>query len=261
MIMTVALDTPIRTGAQNLARILEAALPSLLVFETPDCEPCRNLEPTLKTLAVDFAGKVLIVRVEDAQQEQVARRFNVRHAPTLVLWQQGKEIGRIEGAARSDKIRDHLNYLLGKGIRPAATTGPSITLPGAVTGNLPGANHVKQDHRSPGNDGSTPRNVTDATFEAQVLRSPLPVLVDFWAPWCGPCRMVSPAVEEIGRQHAGQMKVVKVNTDENPAYTSRLGIQGIPTLIIFRNGREVDRIVGAAPKPQLQSWVERIIGA
>jgi thioredoxin len=83
--------------------------------------------------------------------------------------------------------------------------------------------------------------------------------VDFWEPWCGPCRMVSPAVEEIGKQHAEQMKVAKVNTDENPAYASRLGIQGIPTLILFRNGREVDRIVGAAPKQQLQEWIARKI--
>ena len=255
--MTVALDTPIRTSAQNLPRILDAALPSLLVFETPDCDPCRNLEPTLKSLAGDFAGKVLIVRVEDAQHEDVARRFNVRHAPTLVLWQRGKEVGRIEGAARSDKIRDHLNYLLGIGIRPATTTGPSVTLPGKMVDSLPGAYPVRTEERPQTQSSDTPQNVTDATFEAQVLRSPLPVLVDFWAPWCGPCRMVSPAVEEIGRLHAGRMKVVKVNTDENPAYASRLGIQGIPTLILFRNGREVDRIVGAAPKAQIQEWVAR----
>ncbi len=251
--MTVALDTPIRTGAQNLERILSASLPSLLVFETPDCEPCRNLEPTLKSLAGDFAGKVLIVRVEDAQQAELVRRFNVRHAPTLVLWQRGREIGRIEGAARSDKIRDHLNYLLGNGIRPAATTGPSITIPGVWSGGNP----ASPDHQAPAKETHSPQNVTDATFESQVLRSPLPVLVDFWAPWCGPCRMVSPAVEEIGKQHSGQMKVVKVNTDENPGYASRLGIQGIPTLILFSKGREVDRVVGAAPKPQLQAWVER----
>jgi thioredoxin len=257
--MTVAFDTPIRTGAQNLQRILDASMPSLLVFETPDCKPCRDLEPTLNSLAGDFAGKVLIVRVENAQQEAVARRFNIRHAPTLVLWQSGKEVGRIEGAARSDKIRDHLNYLMGNGIRPATTTGPSITFSGNTSGNLPDANSVKQEQRSPAKEAYIPENVTDATFEAQVLRSPLPVLVDFWAPWCGPCRMVSPAVEEIGKQHAGQIKVAKVNTDENPAYASRLGIQGIPTLILFRNGREVDRIVGAAPKQQLQEWVERII--
>ena len=254
--MTVALDTPIRTGAQNLQRILDASLPSLLVFEKPDCEPCRKLEPDLKSLAGDFAGKALIVRVEDAQDEEVMRRFNLRNVPTLVLWQRGKEVGRIEGAARGDKIRDHLNFLVGNGIRPATTSGPSITLPGKTPGTLRGAGPAKHEHRSPVKETIAPRDITDATFEAQVLRSPLPVLVDFWAPWCGPCRMVSPVVEEIGRQQAGKMNVVKVNTDENPVYVSRLGVQGIPTLILFRDGREVDRIVGAAPKPQLQAWID-----
>lgn len=252
--MTVAFDIPIRTSSQNLQRILDAKLPSLLVFETPDCEPCRALEPALKSLAGDFAGKVLIVRVDDAQQGEVAKRFNLRHAPTLVFWQAGREVDRIEGAARSDKIRDHLDYLLGKGIRPATTTGPSINLPG-----IDESRHIPQTpvNQTPVRNTRHPLDVTDATFDAQVLRSPEPVLVDFWAPWCGPCRMVSPAVEEIGSQHAGQMKVVKVNTDENPVHASRLGIQGIPTLILFRNGREVDRIVGAAPKPALQKWVEQ----
>jgi thioredoxin len=258
--MTVALDTPIRTASQNLGRILDASLPSLLVFETPDCEPCRKLEPALKSLAVDFAGKVLIVRVEDAQQEAVARRFNVRHAPTLVLWQRGQEIGRIEGAAHIEIIRDHLNYLSGHGLRPATASGPSLTLPGYLPNNSPGTNSVKQAPQPTAQETYAPQNVTDATFEAQVLRSPLPVLVDFWAPWCGPCRMVSPVVEEIGRQRAGKMKLVKVNTDENPLHASRLGIQGIPTLILFQTGRELDRMVGAAPKTQLQSWIERIIG-
>ena len=252
--MTVALDTPIRTGVQNLQRILDATLPSLLVFETPDCEPCRTLEPALKSLAGDYAGKVLIVQVEDSSQEGVARRFNLRHAPTLVLWQRGKEVGRIEGAARSDKIRDHIDYLLGSSIRPATTTGPSIA--------IPGASEIKQSPQTaagqaPAGGVNHPIDVSDKTFEAQVLHSSQPVLVDFWAPWCGPCKMVSPAVEEIGRQHAGYLKVAKVNTDENPAYASRLGIQGIPTLILFRNGREVDRVVGAAPKQTLQSWIDQ----
>jgi thioredoxin len=99
--------------------------------------------------------------------------------------------------------------------------------------------------------------VSDGSFDKEVLRSPVPVLVDFWAPWCGPCRMVSPIVEELGREYKGQLKVAKVNTDDNPRRAGGLGIQGIPTLILFNNGREVDRIVGAAPKPMLKQFIER----
>jgi thioredoxin 2 len=84
----------------------------------------------------------------------------------------------------------------------------------------------------------------------------VPVLVDFWAPWCAPCRMVSPAVEQLGRDFAGRMKVVKLNVDDAPEISARYGVQGIPLLVILNHGNEVDRLVGAAPPPQLREWVE-----
>ena len=101
--------------------------------------------------------------------------------------------------------------------------------------------------------------LTEENFESEVLKSNVPVLVDFWAPWCGPCRMVAPIVEELGRQFAGRLRVAKVNTDDHHYRAGSLGIQGIPTLIMFKNGREVDRIVGAVSKPVLQSRVERAL--
>jgi thioredoxin len=85
-------------------------------------------------------------------------------------------------------------------------------------------------------------------FGAEVLDETIPTAVDFWAPWCGPCRIVSPILDEIARRFPGKIKVVKVNTDENPDLSLRYGIQGIPTVILFREGKEVDRLVGAAPK-------------
>ncbi len=99
--------------------------------------------------------------------------------------------------------------------------------------------------------------VSDATFEQDVLKSDVPVLVDFWAPWCAPCRIVGPIVEEIGDEYDGKIKVAKVNTDENPTQATALGIRGIPTLILFKDGAEADRVVGAVPKAMLTQFVER----
>jgi thioredoxin 1 len=106
---------------------------------------------------------------------------------------------------------------------------------------------------------SVAAQVTDSTFKQEVLESEVPVLVDFWAPWCGPCRMVAPIVDEIAVQYEGQVKVVKVNTDENPSVASQYGIRSIPTLMIFKGGQRVDMVVGAVPKTTLSNTLEKYL--
>src|SRR4030095_5607770 len=95
---------------------------------------------------------------------------------------------------------------------------------------------------------SAPVVVTAASFAEQVERSPLPVLVDLWAPWCGPCRTIAPVLEQLAAEMAGRVRIAKVNVDENPEISARFRVQGIPTLLAFKDGREVDRLVGAHPK-------------
>ena len=104
---------------------------------------------------------------------------------------------------------------------------------------------------------SSVTQVTDATFQQEVLESELPVLVDFWAPWCGPCRMVAPVVDEIATQYDGQVKVVKLDTDQNPNTASQYGIRSIPTIMVFKAGKQVDMIVGAVPKTTLAQTLEK----
>jgi thioredoxin 1 len=96
---------------------------------------------------------------------------------------------------------------------------------------------------------------TDAGFDADVLKSAEPVVVDFWAEWCGPCRMIAPALEEISGQLGDKVKIVKLNVDENPAIAAKYGIMSIPTLLLFKNGEIADRQVGAAPKQKLHQWI------
>jgi thioredoxin 1 len=97
--------------------------------------------------------------------------------------------------------------------------------------------------------------VSDASFESDVLKSAEPVVVDFWAEWCGPCRMIAPALEEIAGQLGNKVKIVKLNVDESPATATKYGIQSIPTLMIFKNGQMASRQIGAAPKQKLEQWI------
>ena len=101
--------------------------------------------------------------------------------------------------------------------------------------------------------------VTDKNFSAEVLKADLPVLVDFWATWCAPCRSISPIVEDLAKAFLGKVKVAKLNVDENPGTPGQYGVRGIPTLILFKDGKVVDQIVGAVPKARLVAMVEKAL--
>ena len=103
-----------------------------------------------------------------------------------------------------------------------------------------------------------PVTVTDATFAAEVERSPVPVLLDMWAPWCGPCRMIAPVLEELAKEMAGRVRVAKLNVDENSATATRFNVMSIPTLLVLKGGREMERIVGVQPKTEIVRRLERV---
>nr|UNJ15537.1 thioredoxin [Cyanidiaceae sp.] len=106
---------------------------------------------------------------------------------------------------------------------------------------------------------SFPIQVTDFSFEKEVVNSEKLVLVDFWAPWCGPCRMIAPVIDELAQEYSEQVKIVKINTDENPSISAEYGIRSIPTLMIFKNGKRVDTVIGAVPKSTLTNALKKYL--
>ena len=108
---------------------------------------------------------------------------------------------------------------------------------------------------------ATPEEATDLSFDEQVLGSPLPVLLDVWAPWCLPCRSLGPVLEELASSLVGRVRVIKLNSDQNPATASRLRIQGIPTLVVFKDGREVTRMIGVRGHDELERKLEQVLSA
>lgn len=103
------------------------------------------------------------------------------------------------------------------------------------------------------------KDITDSEFEAEVLKSDSPVLVDFWAPWCGPCKSIAPVLEEVSKTYQGKLKIVKINVDDNPKSPSAYEVRGIPNLIFFKGGKLVDRVVGAVPKDQLIATIDKVV--
>lgn len=236
----MGISTVIHTNRYSIDRVLNAGLPVLLIFWDSENRTTADVDAILEAAASRAAGKLLIARIDAKEEAEVARRFGVGRLPALIPVQNGAAL-EVIAPVTAKVVTPWVAHLAEGGPRPAASKPqPSVATASTSASDVPLV-------------------LTDATF-ADAVNGPRPVLVDFWAPWCGPCRMVAPSVERLAREYAGRAVVAKLNVDENPATSQRFRVQGIPTLLIFKEGKVVDQIVGAQPYDALNQRLARHVG-
>ncbi len=252
----MAIDAPIHSSEGNLPRVLGAGLPLLLAFWRRGCAHCDQVAPVLERLAKSYAGHALVVKINADEEPGLLARYNISQLPSTVFVRDGKPLGTAVGAVGEMDLSGWLSYLVkGGSQQPPVPRGPAEPVRVAAAAGArpapqrqpepaPARTAAGQPHAEGAQAPGEPVILTDANIGRLLSSTNLPVLVDCWAPWCGPCKMIAPAVAALAKEFQGRAIVGKLNVDENPQTSAQHDIMAIPTLLIFRNGQIVDQDPG-----------------
>ncbi len=234
----VQYDTPINATDASFERaVLQSALPVVAVFWSAQSVPRQQLNDVLGQTARDYAGEALVVKLDADDAPQAQTQHNVDSLPQFLFFRQGGLVARAKGMPSVEALRPWVEYLLERGPKPATKKA--------------------RQEQAPADDGH-PLTATDGNFQ-EILSASTPALVDFWAGWCQPCRMVAPAIEQLAQEFTGRAIVAKLDIDANPIIAQRYGVMSIPTLILYRNGQEVERVMGVQAVHILRQKLEALL--
>lgn len=229
-------DVPLTlSNRADLDKALQIDRPILLYLSNGDTVRA-DVKTELEKVARENAGRIQVVKVEADKTPDIAERFEMGKYPLLIGWARGQVVGRRNRPWGTD-IQGMIDVLQDYApAAPVAATKPVIE---------------KVDNK--------PVKVTDKTFEKEVMNSKVPVLVDFWADWCGPCKQIAPTLEKLAGEFAGKIRIAKVDVDANPGLQQAFHVQSIPTLMFVKNGKIVGQQAGALPEHTLRSAIQQLI--
>lgn len=227
-------DTPINTDSNGLPRLVNAGLPVMLYLYS---STNSSLDEAFNAVAKADAGQLLVAKIDASAHTDVHAQYGSLALPALVTLD-GDTVESEAANIRPADVEEHADFLMGRGPKPTTTVAEEEAAQAA---------------------GTAPVHVSDDTFMHDVLKSDMPVLVDFWAPWCAPCHMIAPTLEQFAQKYAGRVKVAKLNVDENQQVAADFRVTGIPMLLMFKDGRAVGQLVGAHPPQNIEALIQKAL--